>query len=175
MKDTAREGVWEESAGRLRRLLGAEERRDEAPFAALLDLLVWGSKFQNEVREIEADAAPTSTAEPQAEEARVAREELAAARADLPRFERALLEAWQRSGGTDRELAYDAADPARDAAADVLIRYLVTTHMASVRSEERAPEQYIYHVAVYWDALFVVADYLNIPLRAALEQEAVSG
>ena len=140
----------------------------ERPFAALLDLLVRGSKLENDLRNVALDAPAASTADPAAEEARLAHEELETARADLPEFERALADAWRRSGGSEREVPYDSADPEQDRAADVLIRYLVTTRTATVRTEERGEQQYRYFVAVEWDTLFTLAEHLEVDLRGAL-------
>src|ERR1051325_10987793 len=48
MADSAATNVWEEVAGGLRRLLGSEWPHSEGPIAALLDLLVRGSKLEND-------------------------------------------------------------------------------------------------------------------------------
>ena len=175
MRDSTQGGLWEQVAGGLRRLLGGSWPPDERPFAMLLDLLVWGGKLHADVRELEAGAPTTSFGEPQAEEERLIRQELEAARTDLPDFERALVDAWRRSAGATTEVSYDAADPQQDRAADVLIRYLVTTRTASVRSEERQPRGYVYHVSVYWDTLFALAAHLDVALQPALESAASAG
>ena len=163
--------VWEEVAGGLRRLLGGSWPGGERPIAVLLDLLVRGSKLQDDLRAVDLDASSTTTREPGVEE-RLVRQELEAARADLPDFERALADAWRRSGGRAREVRFDARDPVQDRAADVLIRYLVTTRMATVRTEERAEQQYTYYISVDWETLFALAGHLDVDpaeLRGALE------
>jgi hypothetical protein len=176
MAQSAAGNVWEEVAAGLRRLLGGGWTGGDRPIAALLDLLVRGSKLQDDVRALDLDAPATSFREPGAEEARLAQQELDTARADLPDFHRALADAWQRSGGQAREVPYDSTVPAQDRAADVLIRYLVTTRTATVRTEERGEAQgepqYTYHVAVEWDTLFALAPFMDSTaddLRAALE------
>ena len=166
--------VWEDVAGGLRRLLGGGWPSGERPIARLLDLLVRGSKLQDDLRAVDLDSSSVATREPGVEE-RVARQELEAARADLPGFEQALADAWRRSGGRAREVRFDARDATQDRAADVLIRYLVTTRMATVRTEERAEQEYTYHIAVDWETLFALAAHLDVDaaeLRGALETPA---
>lgn len=176
MADSPATNVWEEVAGGLRRLLGSTWPHGERPVAALLDLLVRGSKLQNDLRAVALDAPAVSNREPADEEARVAREELETARANLPEFERALADAWRRSGATQREVRYDSVDPHQDRAADVLIRYLVTTRTATVRTEEQGEQQgepqYRYFIAVDWDALMALAAHLEVDLRGALNNPA---
>jgi hypothetical protein len=172
MADSPATHVWEEVAGGLRRLLGGNWPPSDRPIAALLDLLVRGSKLQDDLRNVALDAPAASTTDPAAEEARVAQEELAAARASLPEFEHALADAWRRSGGSQREVPYDSTDPDQDRAADVLIRYLVTTRTATVRTEERGDQQYRYYVAVDWDTLFVLASHIDVDLLSALNHAA---
>ncbi|HLH26973.1 MAG TPA: hypothetical protein VK066_30990 [Chloroflexota bacterium] len=176
MADSGRTNVWEEVAGGLRRLLGGSWPPGDRPIAALLDLLVRGSKLQDDLRAVALDSPPVSEREPAQEEARIVQEELDTARADLPEFERALADAWRRSGGQQRELRYDSGDPAEDRAADVLIKYLVTTRTATVRTEDRPAEhgepRYWYYIAVDWDALFALAKHLDVDLRDALDRAA---
>jgi hypothetical protein len=163
-------------AGGLRRLLGGEWPPRERPIAALLDLLVRGSKLHDDLRAVALDAPAVSSHETADEEARIVREELDAARANLPEFERALADVWRRSSGTQREVCFDSTDPAQDRAAGVLIQYLVTTRLATVRTEERGEragqQQYWYYIAVDWAALFKLAGHLEVDLRGALDQAA---
>jgi hypothetical protein len=169
MAHSPRGGFWEDVAGGLRGLLGGGWPRDDRPFAVLLDMLVRGSKLQDDMRVKEAEAPAVSTRGLEEEESRLARQELDAARADLPDFERALIDAWRRSDGTASEIPYDSADPAQDRAADMLIRYLVTTREATVRTEERDGGRYTYYLTVHWDALLALAEVLEVDLRAALD------
>jgi hypothetical protein len=176
MADSPATNVWEEVAGGLRRLLGGTWPLSEQPIAALLDLLVRGSKLENDLRAAALDAPAVSGRDGEDEEARIARDDLAAARANLPEFERALSDAWRRSGASQREVRYDSADPEQDRAASVLIEYLVTTGTATVRTEDRGEvqgtPQYWYYVAVDWDALFAMAAHLEVDLRGALNKAA---
>lgn len=172
MADSPVTNVWEEVAGGLRRLFGGAWPHTDRPIAALLDLLVRGSKLQDDLRAVALDAPAASTSDPAAEEARLAHEELESARADLPEFERALVDAWRRSGGSQREVPYDSTDPEQDRAADVLIRYLVTTRTATVRTEERGENQYRYDIVVDWDTLIVLASHVDADLRGALNHAA---
>jgi hypothetical protein len=163
---------WHEVGNGLRHLFGNDWPREDQAFAGLLDVLVRGKKLKDDLRTMESDAPAVSTRDPQAEEAQLAREELATARADLPDFEAALIDAWRRSHGTTKEVPYSAAEPMQDRAADVLIRYLVTTDVATVRSEEKRPQQYVYHLAVDWPTLFALAEHVGVGLRPALERHA---
>jgi hypothetical protein len=172
MAPADRGSFWQEVGHGLRRLFGDEWPRPHDAFAALLDALVRGKKLQDELVAVESDASAVSTRDPQAEEAQLAKHELDTARADLPDFERALVDAWERSGGSTAEVPYRSTDPIEDRAADVLIRYLVTTDVATVRSEEIGSEQYTYFVGVQWPTLFELAEHLGIELRAALERGA---
>jgi hypothetical protein len=176
MADSPATNVWEEVAGGLRRLLGGTWPPSDRPIGALLDLLVRGSKLQNDLRAAALEAPAVSGRDEEDEEARIARDDLEAARANLPDFERALRDAWRRSGARQREVRYDSADPERDRAASVLIEYLVTTRTATVRTEERGERhgtpQYWYYVAVDWDALFALAAHLEVDLRGALNTAA---
>jgi hypothetical protein len=169
MAQADRGSFWQEVGSGLRRLLGSHWAAEDRAFGVLLDVLVRGKKLKDDVVTAEADAPAVSTRDPRAEEAHLVQQELATARADLPDFERALIDAWQRSGGTGREVAYRTTDPAEDRAADLLIRYLVTTDMATVRSDETGSEQYTYYLAVDWDTLIALTEHLDAPLRPALE------
>jgi hypothetical protein len=176
MADSPATNVWEEVAGGLRRLLGGGWNPSDRPIGALLDLLVRGSKLQDDLRAVALDAPAGSEQGSADEEARIAHEELEAARANLPEFERALADAWRRSGGTQREVPYASADPEQDRAADVLIQYLVTTRTATVRTEDLGEQQgapqYRYFIAVDWDALMGLATHLEVDLRGALNKAA---
>jgi hypothetical protein len=172
MAQADRGSFWREVGNGLRHLIGNDWPREDQAFAGLLDVLVRGTKLKDDLLAVETDAPAVSTRDPRAEEAQLVREELATARADLPDFEAALVDAWQRSRGTTKEVPYSAAEPTQDRAADVLIRYLVTTDVATVRSEETRPQQYVYHLAVDWPTLFELAEHAGIALRPALERHA---
>jgi len=169
MADSHRGSVWHEVVDGLRRLFGGPASNDQ-PFAQLLDLLVLGGRLRDEVRELEADAPALSFRAPREEEQQLVQEEMTAARNDLPYFEQALLDAWRRSGGQASEVAYESTDPTQDRAADALIRYLVTTRAATVRTEEHANQQYTYFISVDWQTLFELAEHAGIALRPALER-----
>ncbi|HZS02305.1 MAG TPA: hypothetical protein VFE37_26555 [Chloroflexota bacterium] len=169
MAQADRSSFWHEVATGLRHLFGNNWPGEDRTFAGLLDVLVRGKKLQDDLVTTEADAPAVSTRDPRAEEAQLARQELDRARADLPDFERALQDAWKRSRGTTQEVLYSSTDPRQDRAADVLIRYLVTTDVASVRSEQTGPEQYRYYLSVDWTTLLALAEHLGLPLRRALD------
>jgi hypothetical protein len=129
-------------------------RTDERAFASLLDALTRDRLGVEAVeREMQATAG-RSVAEVQHDQQRAERDELAEARRELNDFRSAINDARQR-GGTDgqAEVPYDSRDTAQNAAADVLIQYLVRPGYAEVRTEEPQPQEYIYYIRVDWDRL----------------------
>src|SRR5215210_6476799 len=84
MAHADRSTFWHEVGNGLRRLLGNNWPGEDRAFAVLLDVLVRGKKLKDDVVTAEADAPALSTYDPRAEEAHLAQQELAAARADLP-------------------------------------------------------------------------------------------
>jgi hypothetical protein len=136
------------------------EGNDRA-FAALLDALT-RDRVETEAleREMSAPAAQSTTDVQQLE-----RDELDEARGELDQFRAALADARHRAAGNERaEVPYDSADPTQDAAADVLIQYLVRPGYAEVRTEERAAEHYVYHIRVDWPKLHALATEQGHPL-----------
>jgi hypothetical protein len=134
---------------------------DDRAYADLLTALT-RDRVETEAleRELSAPAVQESTDVKQLE-----REELEEARSELSLFRAALADARTRAAGNDRaEVAYDSADPAQDAAADVLIQYLVRPGYAEVRTDERGPEHYIYYIRVDWPKLRALASEQGHPL-----------
>jgi hypothetical protein len=138
---------------------------DERAFAALLDALTRDRlEMQAVERELSATSR-TSLAEVQQAQDKVERDELAEARRELDAFRAALFDAWQRAAGRDgAEVPYDSRDAAQDAAADVLIQYVVRPGYAEVRTEEPQPDRYVYHIRVDWDRLRALAEEQGQPL-----------
>jgi hypothetical protein len=149
-----------------RRLAELRERRrgfpdGDRPFAAVLDALAWIYKADAEVTSVEAlSAAGRPMADVKEEERRVESEELERAHEALPEFEDGLRSA-QRAGG--REIALDSRDPRQDRVADALIRYLVSTGFAAVRTEELGGDAFRYHIAVDWPRLDDLMARLGLP------------
>ena len=132
---------------------------DDRAYASLLEAL---ARELADAQATDIEAAATSRrdmADVKAEEQRMAAAQLAAARREVDAFRSALLDARRRTGadGTG-EAAYDAAGPDQNAKADLLIRYLVRTGYAEVRTEEPAPGRYRYALRVAWDRLRLLAD-----------------
>ena len=50
-------------------------------------------------------------------------------------------------------MPYDSREASQDAAADVLIQYLVRPGYAEVRTDEPQPERYVYYIRVDWPRL----------------------
>jgi hypothetical protein len=82
----------------------------------------------------------------------------AAARQDRDSFRAALEDARARAGPDgNSQISYDNRDPIQSARADLMIQYLVRPDFAELRTEERGPDVYVYHVRVEWDRLRALA------------------
>lgn len=138
---------------------------DELAFAALLEALV-REFLRAQALDLESAAkARRSMADVKEEEERVAGDQLDLARRQLHAFREALADARRQSRADPQgEAAYDSTDPAQDAQADVLIRYLVRTDYGEVRTEEPDRERYIYHIRVAWDRLRQLSQQEGYPL-----------
>ena len=128
-----------------------EWRSDERAYASLLDALT-RDRLEAEALEREMNAGRnTDIREAQS---KAEHDELAEARSELDEFRSALTEARTRAGPDERaEVPYDSSQPAENAAADVLIQYLVRPGYAEVRTEEPRAEQYVYYIRVDWPRL----------------------
>ncbi|HEY0580752.1 MAG TPA: hypothetical protein VGE94_01140, partial [Chloroflexota bacterium] len=138
---------------------------DERAYAALLDAL---TRDRLEVEAVEREMQTTarrSLADVQEDQQRAERDELAEARRELNDFRAAMTDIRQR-GGTDgsAEVPYDSRDAAQNAAADVLIQYLVRPGYAEVRTEEPSSGEYIYYIRVDWPRLSQLAEAQGHPL-----------
>jgi hypothetical protein len=134
---------------------------DDQAYAALLDALT-RDRLETEVleREISAPAHQTVSDVKKLEKA-----EQDEVRRELHEFRLALTDARNRSAGSDRaEVAYDSLKSEEDAAADVLIQYLVRPGYAEVRTDEPTPEHYVYFIRVDWPKLRELAEELGHPL-----------
>jgi hypothetical protein len=143
---------------------GAQDwRGDDRAYASLLDALT-RDRVETEVleRQISAPAQQTETDLKQLEQA-----ELEEARHELQHFRAALDDARNRAAGNDAaEVAYDSANPEQDAAADLLIQYLVRPGYAEVRTEEppASTDRYVYYIRVDWPKLRSLAQEQGHPL-----------
>jgi hypothetical protein len=135
-------------------LLDLFESDEERGYGALLQSLA-RELADREGTAMERDAtARRPMAEIQAAERAAEADLQAEARQRVRDFRAALEDAYARSGGNPRrEVDYDGADPEQDAMADVLIRYLVRTDNAEVRTAEPAPGHYVYTLLIDWDRL----------------------
>jgi len=129
-------------------------RSDERAYASLLDAL---TRDRLEVEAVEREMQATarrSLAEVQQAQERAERDELAEARRELNEFRSAMTDVRERSGPDGQaEVPYDSRDHVQNAAADVLIQYLVRPGYAEVRTEESQPGQYVYYIRVDWPRL----------------------
>ena len=139
---------------------GLDWDTDERTYAALLDALT-RDRLEVEAVERELSAPLTAAAD---EQARAERDELAEARREVDSFRQALADVRGRGRDPRTEVPYDSQVPAQDAAADVLIQYLVRPGYAEVRTEERGAEHYIYHIRVDWSKLRALAQEQGHPL-----------
>ncbi len=128
-----------------------EWRSDERAFASLLDALT-RDRLGTEALEREMNAGRRTDLEEAQHKAE--HDELAEARSELDEFRSAIADARKRSGRDERaEVPYDSSKPTENAAADVLIQYLVRPGYAEVRTEEPQPERYVYYIRVDWTRL----------------------
>jgi hypothetical protein len=146
--------------------LGALDwRTDERAYAALLDAL---TRDRLEVEGVEREMQATalrSLADVQDDQQRAERSELAEARRELDQFRSAMADVRQRGNpDSQTEVSYDSRDPVQNAAADMLIQYLVRPGYADVRTEEPQPGQYVYYIMVAWPRLRELAEAQGHPL-----------
>ena len=140
-------------------------RTDERAYAALLDALTRDRlEVEGVEREMQANAA-RSLADVQEDQHRAERTELAEARSELDDFRSAMADVRERGNPEGAgEVAYDSRDPLQNAAADVLIQYLVRPGYAEVRTEEPQPGHYVYYITVAWPRLRELAEAHGHPL-----------
>jgi len=140
-------------------------RTDERTYAALLDAL---TRDRLEVEAVEREMQATarrSLADVQADQQRAEQDELAEARRELTDFRAAITDMHTRGAANHlAEVPYDSRDADQNAAADVLIQYLVRPGYAEVRTEEPQPEQYVYFIRVDWPKLRELAEAQGHPL-----------
>jgi hypothetical protein len=135
---------------------------DERSYAALLDALT-RDRVETEALEREMSAPATQG---MADITQLERAELEEARRELHEFRAALDDAHRRAGGDERsEVPYDSSRSTEDAAADVLIQYLVRPGYAEVRTEEPRAGVYVYYIRVDWPKLRALADAQGHPLE----------
>jgi len=139
-------------------------RSDERAYASLLDALT-RDRLEVEAVEREMQATARSVAEVQQAQQRAERDELAEARRELDDFRSAMADMRTRSGPDGmNEVPYDSRDRVQNAAADVLIQYLVRPGYAEVRTEESQPGQYTYNIRVDWIRLRALAEAQGHPI-----------
>jgi hypothetical protein len=140
-------------------------RTDERAYVALLDAL---TRDRLEVEAVEREMQATarrSLADVQQDQERAERDELAEARSELDEFRSALTDARQRGNANGGgEVPYDSSDAAQNAAADVLIQYLVRPGYAEVRTEEPQEAHYVYYILVDWARLRELAEAQGHPI-----------
>ncbi|MBV8715253.1 MAG: hypothetical protein JO020_17165 [Chloroflexi bacterium] len=134
---------------------------DDRAYAALLDALT-RDRVEAEALEREMSAPAHQDI---ADLGQLQREELEEARRELDAFRSALDNLRQRAGGSEHtEVPYDSTQPPEDAAADVLIQYLVRPGYAEVRTEEPHQGEYVYYIRVDWPKLRELAQEQGHPL-----------
>jgi len=138
-------------------------RGEERAYASLLDALT-RDRLGVEAVEREMNAGP-GTADIREAQHKAERDELAEARREIDDFRSAIADARTRTGSNEgAEVAYDSSKPDQNAAADVLIQYLVRPGYAEVRTEEPRPEEYVYYIRVDWAKLRALASDQGHPL-----------
>ena len=134
---------------------------DDRVYASLLDALTRDRvEVEAMEREISAPAVQTSP-----DVQKLERDEITEAHRELDEFRAALIDVHNRAGADERdEVPYDSSKPREDAAADMLIQYLVRPGYAEVRTEEPQPSQYVYYIRVDWPKLRALAEAQGHPL-----------
>jgi hypothetical protein len=132
---------------------------EERGFAAVLVALA-RELADAEAAQVEMHApARRDMADVKAEEHQLAEEEAAAARRRAEAFRSAVIDARRRSAPDGAgEAGYDSGNPEENAMADLLIRYLVRTDYAEVRTEDVAPGRHRYYIRVDWPRLRNLAE-----------------
>jgi hypothetical protein len=128
---------------------------DERPYASLLEALTRDrAEQQATVAEMEATSRrdPADLAE---EHVEFAEEELERARGEIGTFRIALQDLAARGGTGEAaaEVPYDSTDPVQNAQADALIQYVVRPGYGEVRTDEPAPNRYVYFLRADWPRL----------------------
>ena len=135
----------------------------------LYDHLVVNFAIADDVKDVDLNAPSTEDGSEIAEEkAAIIERERAAAAALAQPFGDGLTRAWALHREGIEDMPLDDRDPAQNAVADALIRYLVSFDLAESRTEETDPLHYVYHVSVAWDRLAEVAAQAGVDLDAAL-------
>ncbi len=139
-----------------------------ADVGRLLEFIVRNRQFRLERTIAEMETRANQTPEIVFEPGTVREEEVQAARAHQNAFARGLYAAWcaHEQGGAPLEL--DDRDPEQNAQAEALILYLVRPNLASVETEQVAPEHYRYRLQVDWPVLRGVADRAGVDLDRIL-------
>jgi hypothetical protein len=138
-------------------------RSDERAYASLLDALT-RDRLETEAVEREINAGPRAGDVQQAQH-KAERDELAEARRELDEFRSALADARTRARHNEQaEVPYDGSNAAQDAAADILIQYLVRPGYAEVRTEEPQTGRYVYHIRIDWARLRQLAQEQGHPI-----------
>jgi hypothetical protein len=131
------------------------------PLTSLIEAIVWCEKVHAEAITLEASAkARRSLADVVDDEQRLMTSELDRARAAVPDLEAGLQLA--RAAG-EREVVFDSRDAHQDAMAGALISTLVSSRLASVRTDDLGGEVYRYAVTVDWPALDAFAARVGLP------------
>ena len=135
----------------------------------LMNYIVTHYLVPDEQRAIELDAGPTEGGETiEGDKREASRRESERADEYADAFADGLAIAHQRASIGGKTLPLDDRKPNEDAMAAALIRFLVSNDLATSRTEETAPQHYIYHVAVRWDRLESVASAAGVDLARAL-------
>jgi hypothetical protein len=137
----------------------------------LLDYIVQTYIAREEMIAVDLEASASDRGEDiVADKRRAVRREANRAEALAGAFVEGLERAFAGRANEDREIVLDDRDPAQNAIADALIRFLVSHQLATSRTEETEPHHYRYAIAVDWDRLSFVAQAAGIDLERALRR-----
>ncbi|MGE3269523.1 MAG: hypothetical protein AB7P40_12305 [Chloroflexota bacterium] len=156
------------------RLAALRERESDfpdlrRPFVTLARAIVWCGKVPADTVALEVSSGPRRPmADVMEDEERLRAVELDQAEAQALDLENGLRLAY--TAGPD-DVSLDSRDPAADRLAGALISMLVSTDLATVRTEELGDEQYRYMVRVDWPRLNDLAERVGLPPVTQLLEE----
>lgn len=137
----------------------------------ILEYIVREYVVDEEVRSIDRDSSTMADGDSLEDEKRDAiRRELDKTRSLEDAFCRGLVMSREHAEAGNNELALDDRKEDEDQIADAMIDLLVSFDLATSRTEETAPQRYVYHLSVDWARLRDVAAAAGVDLDDALAE-----
>ncbi len=138
----------------------------------LYDHIVRAYALRDELVDVDLLAAASEKGEDiQAEKHSIVEREGDQARQMRESFRAGLATSYDLSHNGGQELRLSDQDPVENSIADALIRYLVSFGLANSRTEQAAPDHYIYYLSVDWNRIRSIAAGIGIDLESAISAE----